>query len=75
MKGSVLKNTEYILGIVVYAGHNTKIMKNAKNPPMKLTNVIRVMNKLLISVYLSIYINLLIRYVYSLLLFVSFSVF
>jgi len=50
LKGSILKNTEYVLGIVVYAGHNTKIMKNAKNPPIKLTNVIRVMNNLLISV-------------------------
>jgi phospholipid-transporting ATPase len=28
LRGSVLKNTEYIIGIVTYTGHDTKIMKN-----------------------------------------------
>jgi magnesium-transporting ATPase (P-type) len=28
LKGCTLKNTEYVIGIVIYSGHNTKIMKN-----------------------------------------------
>jgi phospholipid-translocating P-type ATPase (flippase) len=52
LKGSILRNTEYIIGLVVYCGHNTKIMKNAKKPPIKMSNVMKIMNKLLLSVFL-----------------------
>ena len=51
LKGCILKNTEWILGIVTYTGHDTKIMKNAKPPPVKTSNVMRLMNKLLYSVF------------------------
>ncbi len=51
LKGSKLKNTDKVLGIVVYTGHNTKIMKNAKVPPIKMSNLMVVMNRLLYSVY------------------------
>ncbi len=63
LKGSILKNTEFIEGIVIYTGHNTKIMKNAKKPPIKISNVLHLMNKLLISVF-----------VFQLLICVSFSI-
>ncbi len=52
LKGCSLKNTEFIYGIIVYTGHNTKIMKNAKNPPLKTSNVMRVMNNLLYSIFI-----------------------
>ena len=32
LKGCTLKNTDFIIGIVVYTGFNTKIMKNSKKP-------------------------------------------
>ena len=38
--------------MVVYTGHSTKIMKNAQNPPLKLSNVMKLMNKLLYSVFI-----------------------
>ena len=28
LRGSSLKNTDYIIGVAVYVGHDTKIMKN-----------------------------------------------
>lgn len=52
LKGSILRNTEHAIGIVIYNGHNTKIMKNAKNPPIKMSNVMRTMNSLLVSVFI-----------------------
>jgi phospholipid-transporting ATPase len=52
LKGSILRNTEFIYGMVIYSGHNTKIMKNAKSPPLKMSNLMRVMNRLLLSVFL-----------------------
>lgn len=51
LKGSILRNTEYVIGTVVYNGHNTKIMRNAKNPPIKMSNVMRTMNSLLLTVF------------------------
>ena len=51
LRGSDLKNTEFIIGIIVYAGHLTKIMRNAKNPPIKSSNIMVIMNKILLSLF------------------------
>ena len=51
LKGSFLKNIEYIIGVVVYSGKNTKIMKNSKQVTIKFSKIIRVMNKLLYSLF------------------------
>ena len=51
LKGCILKNTEWIMGIITYTGHDTKIMKNAKPPPIKSSNVMNLMNKILYSVF------------------------
>ena len=32
LKGAKLRNTQWIIGIVCYTGHNCKIMKNSKDP-------------------------------------------
>ena len=51
LKGCFLKNTEYICGIIVYSGKNTKIMKNAKNVKSKSSKMMHVMKNFYI-VYL-----------------------
>lgn len=51
LKGCVLKNTEYVIGIVVYSGKDTKIMKNSKRPRIKTSKVLLTMNKLLYSLF------------------------
>ena len=45
LKGAKLKNTGWIIGIVVYAGHNCKIMKNAKDAVTKFSTLEYMMNK------------------------------
>lgn len=52
LKGSILKNTEYVIGLIVYCGFNTKIMKNAKNPRIKMSYVMKTMNFILKTVFL-----------------------
>lgn len=52
LRGSELKNTNYLIGVIVYPGHNSKIMKNAKNPKFKISNVILKMNKILNSLFI-----------------------
>ena len=51
LRGCKLRNTEYIIGVVAYTGHSTKIMKNSKNPPIKVSNLMKVMNYILYSIF------------------------
>jgi phospholipid-transporting ATPase len=51
LRGCVLKNTEFVYGLVIYTGPETKIMLNSKAPPSKISNVLKKMNTLLYSVF------------------------
>lgn len=51
LRETVLKNTEWCVGVAVNLGKETKIMMNAKKPKSKLSKMMRVMNKLLYSVF------------------------
>ena len=50
LKGAKLRNTEWIIGIVIYTGHNCKLMKNAKDPIIKISSVESLLNKLLVCI-------------------------
>ena len=52
LKGAKLKNTKWIIGIVVYTGHNCKLMKNAKEPRTKFSSVEALMNKGLVFIFI-----------------------
>ena len=51
LRGCTLKNTPYCFGICLYVGNQTKIMMNQKKSPSKVSNLMRLMNKLLYSVF------------------------
>ena len=51
LKGSILKNTNFVIGIVIYAGHYTKIMKNSRNYIHKTSKIIKTMNKIMYSLF------------------------
>jgi phospholipid-translocating ATPase len=44
LRGCNLRNTEWVLGVVVYTGHDTKIMMNAGVTPSKRARIAREMN-------------------------------
>ncbi|KAH7316446.1 phospholipid-translocating P-type ATPase domain-containing protein [Stachybotrys elegans] len=44
LRGCNLRNTEWVLGVVVYTGHDTKIMQNAGVTPSKRARIAREMN-------------------------------
>ncbi|XP_026991101.2 probable phospholipid-transporting ATPase IA isoform X2 [Tachysurus fulvidraco] len=44
LRGAQLRNTQWVHGIVVYTGHDTKLMQNSTRPPLKLSNVERITN-------------------------------
>ncbi|XP_072899859.1 phospholipid-transporting ATPase IB isoform X2 [Hemitrygon akajei] len=44
LRGAQLKNTQWIYGLVVYTGHDTKLMQNSTKAPLKRSNVEKVTN-------------------------------
>jgi phospholipid-transporting ATPase len=44
LRGSQLRNTNWIHGIVLYTGHETKLMKNSTRPPFKQSRIEIMMN-------------------------------
>lgn len=51
LRGCFVRNTEYGIGIVLYTGMDSKIMRNLKKPPRKISNMMKLMNKMLYSVF------------------------
>ena len=52
LKGSVLKNTNWIIGFVLYTGMNNKIILNSKRPRNKMSIIEKKMNKYLIGIFI-----------------------
>ncbi|XP_027829644.1 phospholipid-transporting ATPase IB-like [Ovis aries] len=52
LRGTQLKNTEWILGVVVYTGFETKFMQNAVKSPLKRSKVEKVTNMQILVLFL-----------------------
>lgn len=48
LRGATLRNTPWIHGVVVFTGHETKLMRNATAAPIKRTKVEKQLNKLVL---------------------------
>lgn len=48
LRGASLRNTEYIEGLVVYTGHDSKVMKNSENSRYKSSKMEALMNSLIL---------------------------
>nr|XP_033806154.1 phospholipid-transporting ATPase IB [Geotrypetes seraphini] len=44
LRGAQLRNTQWAIGVVVYTGHDTKLMQNSTKAPLKRSNVEKVTN-------------------------------
>ena len=51
LRGCTLRNIEYICGIVVYIGAESKIMLNAKKSPKKVSSMMKMSNIMLYSIF------------------------
>jgi phospholipid-transporting ATPase len=51
LRGSSLKNTEWVLGLVVYSGHDTKIMRNSSNAKFKMSKIEKSTNLQIIYIF------------------------
>ena len=52
LKGSVLKNTNWVIGIVVYTGMSNKIILNSKKPRLKMSKVEKSLNYYLSFIFI-----------------------
>ena len=51
LRGCTLKKVTKAFGVVIYVGRQTKIMMNAKKPPVKVSHLMKLMNYFLLSVF------------------------
>nr|XP_019046460.1 phospholipid-transporting ATPase [Kwoniella bestiolae CBS 10118]OCF25390.1 phospholipid-transporting ATPase [Kwoniella bestiolae CBS 10118] len=51
LRGAQLRNTEWVYGVVVNAGHETKLMRNATDAPVKRTAVERQVNRQILYLF------------------------
>lgn len=51
LRGSILRNTAYVYGLVSYNGHDTKLARNMRNPPSKLGGIERMMNRVVVGLF------------------------
>ena len=59
LRGSCLRNTDWIIGVCIYSGHETKIMKNGSNARAKTSKIAKSTNKyILITMILQLCLSL-----------------
>ncbi|CAN1321194.1 Phospholipid-transporting ATPase 3 [Linum perenne] len=51
LRGCSLRNTEYIVAAVIFAGHETKVMMNSMNVPSKRSTLERKLDKLILALF------------------------
>lgn len=51
LRGATLRNTDWIHGVVIFTGKETKLMKNARAPPHKRSKIERRANTLIIQLF------------------------
>jgi len=52
LRGSKLKNTSYIVGMVLYTGEESKIRLNASKPPTKFPSIERITNMFIFALFI-----------------------
>lgn len=51
LRGSLLRNTSWVFGLVIYTGHDSKLMKNSTKAPLKRSTVDRLTNTQILMLF------------------------
>ena len=54
LRGSKLANTDWIIGVIVYAGHDTKLLRSMSKSTIKQTHAEKVLNKIFLAILLTL---------------------
>jgi phospholipid-transporting ATPase len=52
LRGMSLRNTEYVYGVVIFTGHETKIMKNNSDAKYKFSKLEKLLNRSVFIIFL-----------------------
>ncbi|AES96443.2 phospholipid-transporting ATPase-like protein [Medicago truncatula] len=55
LRGCSLRNTGHIVGVVIFTGHETKVMMNAMNVPSKRSTLERKLDKLILTLFATLF--------------------
>ncbi|KAE9614624.1 putative phospholipid-translocating ATPase [Lupinus albus] len=55
LRGCSLRNTEYVVGVVIFTGHETKVMMNTMNVPSKRSTLERKLDKLILTLFATLF--------------------
>jgi len=56
MKGSQLRNASWIFGLVIYTGHESKLLRNATSAPIKKSRLERMVNQQIKSIFVLLFV-------------------
>ncbi|XP_020973107.1 phospholipid-transporting ATPase 3 [Arachis ipaensis] len=56
LRGCSLRNTEYIVTVVIFTGHETKVMMNSMNVPSKRSTLERKLDKLILTLFVTLFV-------------------
>ncbi|KAG5001772.1 hypothetical protein AAZX31_08G284000 [Glycine max] len=56
LRGCSLRNTEYIVGVVIFTGQETKVMMNTMNVPSKRSTLERKLDKLILTLFATLFV-------------------
>ncbi|XP_021916741.1 phospholipid-transporting ATPase IA isoform X4 [Zootermopsis nevadensis] len=65
LRGAMLRNTSWVFGIVIYTGHETKLMKNSTSAPLKRSTVDKMTNRQILLLFIILIVLCLLSAVFS----------
>lgn len=65
LRGSMLRNTSWVHGLVIYTGHETKLMKNATSAPLKRSTIDRLTNTQILMLFMLLLVLCIISTIFS----------
>lgn len=51
LRGAMLRNTSWVFGVVIYTGHDTKLMRNSTSAPLKRSTVDKMTNTQILMLF------------------------
>lgn len=64
LRGSKLRNTDYIFGAVIFTGHDTKILQNSTEPPSKRSRIEKKMDSIIYFLFVVVFLMALVGSVF-----------
>lgn len=51
LRGAMLRNTSWVFGVIIYTGHDSKLMRNSTSAPLKRSTVDRLTNTQILMLF------------------------